>query len=139
MTVYSKLQQAKMGPSVIAVALVVLCVSPEAAADDGAGWQPLLWTQVGLLVVVGILGPLYAAWRTTQDDTELRGLNLPRGSVRSMMALIIVGSFVNVLVFGKPIGQDTLQMVIPAFAALSGSVIGFYFGERTATPKPGEH
>ena len=54
MTVYSKLQQAKIGPSAIAVALVMLYVSPEAAADDGADWRPLLWTQVGLLVVVGI-------------------------------------------------------------------------------------
>ena len=108
---------------------------PEATVNSPS-WTPLIWTQIGWLLLVGVVAPAYAAFAKRKDEKELRGLNLPRGSIRSMLALLIVGSFINILVFGHALGKDMLQIVVPAFSTLAGAVTGFYFGERTATPKP---
>ena len=59
---------------------------------------------------------------------------MPRGSLRGMLALLVVGSFVNVLVLGGPALGDSFEIVVSAFGALTGSIIGFYFGSRNATP-----
>ena len=53
-----------------------------------------------------------------------------------MLALLIVGSFVNILVFGAEVFPDHFEQVITAFGTLAGSVIGFYFGGRQASPPP---
>lgn len=116
------------------------------AADDGATTEELhslkwssplvivecLWF---LLVAVGFPTYSYIAGKCV-DKKELRGLNMPRGSVRAILALIVVGSFVNVLIFGAPALGPGYQPTIVAFGALTGSIIGFYFGNRTATPPP---
>ena len=60
---------------------------------------------------------------------------MPRGSVRAMIALLVVGSFINVLVLGHHLQHFT--EILAAFGTLSGSIIGFYFGTRGAqTPPP---
>ena len=106
------------------------------AADTVSTWMPLIIAEGVWLLLVGVIAPAYAAF-TNSEETERRGLNLPRGSVRSLLALLIIGSFVIVLVFGPMTNMD-LDAVIAAFATLAGSVLGFYFGSRTATPTPEE-
>lgn len=112
------------------------------SASEAAGiiWfsEPLLWFELLLLLLVVLGGPFYAYWARRSDESSksLRGLNLPRGSVRAMLALLIVGSFVNILVFGAEVFPDHFEQVITAFGTLAGSVIGFYFGGRQASPPP---
>ena len=68
------------------------------------------------------------------NEGELRGLNLPRGSIRGILALATIGSFVNVMVLGAPVLGESFESVLAAFGTLTGSIIGFYFGTRGATP-----
>ena len=70
------------------------------------------------------------------NEGELRGLNLPRGSLRGILALATIGSFVNVMVLGGPALGDNFDSVLAAFGTLTGSIVGFYFGTRGATPSP---
>ena len=72
----------------------------------------------------------------TAGTGELRGLNLPRGSVRAILALFAVGSFVIVMVFGGPVIGEYYETVLAAFGSLTGSIIGFYFGNRGASTAP---
>ena len=83
------------------------------------------------LVLVG--GPIYScriAKKNPEKAAELKGLNLPEGSVRSMLALITVGSFIIFLVLGSNL--PNFDKVISAFGTLTGAVIGFYFAHRGA-------
>lgn len=52
------------------------------------------------------------------------------GSIRAILALVAVGSFVNVMVLGEPVLKDDFEAVLAAFDTLTGSIIGFYFGHR---------
>ena len=95
----------------------------------------LFWAEAMLLVVVLVGMPIYsclAAKRNSHASARLKGLNLPEGSIRGMLALISVGSFVIVLVFGS--GADGVKehfdQIVTAFGTLTGAVIGFYFGNR---------
>ena len=101
-------------------------------------YEPLFWIEIVLVGLVLIGAPIYSKWarRTDESSKSLRGLNLPRGSVRAMLALFIVGSFVNVLVFGAAVFPKHFEQVITAFGTLAGSVVGFYFGGRHASPPP---
>ena len=103
----------------------------EAAVATLSSWMPLIVAESLWLFLVGVILPAYGAFNNS-EQTERRGLNLPRGSVRSILALLIVGSFVVLLVFGPMAGKN-LDTVIAAFGTLAGSVLGFYFGSRTAT------
>ena len=102
---------------------------------SGSLGHPLVWIEVVLLLLVLLAAPVYAAMRSRHAGSEvLKGLNLPEGSVRAMLALLIVGSFVNVLLFGSSTLGDHFEQVITAFGTLAGAVTGFYFAGR----KPGE-
>ena len=59
-----------------------------------------------------------------------------RASTQAILALLIVGSFVNVMVLGAPVLNEHYDKVIAALSALTGSIIGFYFAARTATTPP---
>ena len=72
------------------------------------------------------------------NEKELRGLNLPRGSLRGILALATIGSFVNVMVLGAPVLGEKFDSVLAAFGTLTGSIVGFYFGTRGATQSPGD-
>ena len=101
------------------------------AAQHISTRSPLLWTEIGLLLAVLALA---IASRFKVENGQQRGLGMPRGSVRAILALLAVGSFINVLVFGAPHLGDAYSATIAAFGTLTGSIIGFYFGNRTATP-----
>ena len=124
---------------------------PAQSATEGAGpgtsGPDMKWTATKqlaavelALVLVVLLGlPMLAHGRKNGDPKEIRGLGLPRGSVRSMLALLIVGSTINFFLFGSQVADDSFDQVVAALGTLSASVIGFYFGGRTATPAPKEN
>ena len=93
---------------------------------------PLLIAEGILLVVALLVLPAYAALKArTGDDVELKGLGLPKGSIRSMLALIVVGSFVVFLIFGAsalPKDSSRFNEIVAALTGVAGTVIGFYFG-----------
>ena len=99
---------------------------------DWSFWsaQPLFLIEVFILLIVLVAAPLYACFR--HHGEKLRGLNLPAGSIRAMLALVIVGSFVNVLLFGGTLMGEQFEQVITAFGTLAGAVTGFYFAGRNA-------
>ena len=62
---------------------------------------PLIIAESALLLWVLVVLPIYAVRKSRKEQSaELKGLALPQGTVRSMLALAIVGSFVVFLVFG---------------------------------------
>ena len=65
----------------------------------------------------------------------LRAFNLPLGSIRGMLALLAVGSFVIVLTLGGE-AIANFDQVVTAFGTLTGAIIGFYFGGRSSTANP---
>lgn len=104
-------------------------------------WRhPLTVTELVLVILVFVVMPLYS-WcvsKGAKSPAELpqrKGFNLPAGSVRSMIALLVVGSFVNFLIFGESVLATHFDKILAAFGTLSGSVIGFYFGNRSAEPQ----
>ena len=103
----------------------------------------LLWVEGALLFVVLVLMPLYsfcaAKWGSDASE-NLKGLNLPEGSIRAMLALMSVGSFIIVLVLGHDVAEmkDNYDQVVTAFGTLTGAIIGFYFGNRGSTPPPSD-
>ena len=121
---------------------------PTQSATEGAGpgtadpdtrrtaTKQLAGVELALVLVVLLGLPMLAHGRKNGDPKEIRGLGLPRGSVRSMLALLIVGSTINFLLFGSQVAGNSFDQVVAALGTLSASVIGFYFGGRTATPAP---
>ena len=105
----------------------------------------LFWMQLALLVIIFVGMPLLSSHlrRQMESDEEKahdagrRAFNLPRGSIRAMLALFSIGSFVNVLALGPGVIPDAyFDQVVTAFGTLSGTILGFYFGGRTANPPP---
>lgn len=95
-------------------------------------WLEALW-----LFAVLLGGPVYASLRSGDRQRDSRALNLPRGSIRALLALVIVGSFAILLVFSpfiSGVDKPILDKVIVAFGTLTGAVTGFYFGGRASAP-----
>ena len=94
---------------------------------------------VSLAVLAAILAAIYATallrtWPWAQGGTlpPLKGLALPQGSIRGLIAFLIVGGFVIFVFFGKEaVDKDDLYTtVLASFGTLTGAVTGFYFGGR---------
>ena len=110
-------------------------MNPEKNAVDNAvsiiDFLPLLLAESLLLLVVLVVLPVCAiCWAKSKENIELKGLALPQGSVRSMLALTIVGSFVIFLIFGATIPSigDRFTEIVAALTGIAGTVVGFYFG-----------
>ncbi|WP_423925143.1 hypothetical protein [Candidatus Palauibacter sp.] len=122
------------------VALEALSVQADPAQDAGnATGDPvsLVWAGAVLLVIVLIGLPVLATvvgHKRKADEgaaeTPLKGLGLPEGSVRSMLALMTVGTFVVVATFGQRGLGPAYESVLTTLATLAGPVLGFYFGSR---------
>ena len=94
---------------------------------------PLLIAESILLLIVLVALPIYAACKSNDQKTpELKGLALPQGSVRSMLALTVVGTFVVFLVFGGFAFSENSRFteIVAALTGVAGTVIGFYFGSK---------
>ena len=99
---------------------------------------PLLIAESILLLLVLIALPIFAICKAKSSNAvTLKGLALPEGSVRSMLALTVVGSFVIFLIFGGaalPNGSRFTE-IVAALTGIAGTVVGFYFGSRgSGTP-----
>ncbi len=92
---------------------------------------PLVVAASILLVVVLVGYPALARFWAPPAAAPPRGLNLPRGSVRSMLALLVVGAFVVFAIFGvEAFDADGYQRVVTTLGTLAGPILGFYFGSR---------
>ncbi len=110
----------------------------------GNGWHPQNqflagFIAISLVVLAGL--PLMAHF-VGHDQKEHRGLGLPRGSIRGMLALWMVGSYLLFLVFAPTLAttekfsEDVVESVMTGFGPLVGAVLAFYFAGRSATPSP---
>ncbi len=104
-----------------------------------------LWAVGILFAIVLILLPSIAVSKSRgrsngKIDLNGLGLGLPKGSVRSMLALLIVGAFMAIAALGAGYrGTDDLKYFVEALSALAGvagAVVGFYFGSRGSQPDP---
>ena len=109
---------------------------PAAGMTSGA-YSPLLLAQSLWLVLVGVGALLLSRWSARAREDELRGLNLPRGSIRAMLALLVVGTLINFLVFGGSAfdGEDFAR-ILGVLAGLTGAVIALCFRGRSAALAP---
>ena len=131
----------------VMVAVVVVIMYQKTPLVIGVPTSKLFWMQLILVVIVFVVMPALS-WQlriemksteeTSASDAGRRAFNLPRGSIRAMLALFSIGSFVNVLALGPGVIPDAyFDQVVTAFGTLSGTILGFYFGGRTANPPPG--
>lgn len=104
----------------------------------------LLYALIALFVVVFIVMPLAClciGGFLRKDGGSLlertKGLYLPEGSIRAMLALAIVGAFIIVMVLGPMVDglKESFDKILAAFSALTGAVTGFYFGNRGGASK----
>ncbi|MDE0047127.1 MAG: hypothetical protein OXU19_14920 [bacterium] len=103
----------------------------DAAVAATGNIVPLLVAESILLLVALVALPGYAVWKAKiREDVPLKGLALPQGSVRSMLALTVVGSFVVFLIFGGAALPESSRFgeVVTALTAVAGAIVGFYFG-----------
>lgn len=92
-----------------------------------------------LLIIVLVGYPWLARRGHPLPGAPPRGLNLPKGSVRSMLALTSVGTLVVVATFGAhAFTPDQHERVITILSALAGPILGFYFGSRHAESRHGQ-
>ena len=94
---------------------------------------------VSLSIFAGLLGGMFLlvlmrSWFMTRPgDAPLKGLALPEGSVRGLLAFLVVGSFIIFIFFGEAaVTDENFKTILTAFGTLTGAVTGFYFGTRGA-------
>ncbi len=102
----------------------------QAAGAAAGNPAPLMWAGGVLLLIVLIGLPVLATWVVRKGEMPLKGLGLPAGSVRSMLALMTVGVFVVVATYGRTALGSEYERVLTTLATLAGPVLGFYFGSR---------
>ena len=88
-----------------------------------------------LLIIVLLVLPLNSRCKSTKEN--VRGLGLPSGSIRGMVALVIIGSMINFLLFGHHcLEKEEFDSVLDTITTLSVAVVAFYFANRTSIQKP---
>ena len=110
---------------------------------DSSNWSAgsmFLAAQGLIALVILMFLPLLACSKCNVNGDQLRGLSLPRGSIRAMLALWIVGSYIILLVFmpfmDDSNNQETVKTIITAFGPLVGATIAFYFAGRSSSSPP---
>ena len=117
---------------ILPVAIEAFSVQDTARIADAAAGNsaPLMWAGGFLFAIVLVGLPVLATWVGRKDELPLKGLGLPAGSVRSMLALMTVGMFAVVATFGRSALGPEYERVLTTLATLAGPVLGFYFGSR---------
>ena len=89
-------------------------------------------TQVFFLVFVLVAIPCWLVFFVGKEHTS-HPLNLPPGTVRSLLAMAVVGSFLITASIGPVfIDPDYFNMILSSLSALVGGVIGYYFGFKNS-------
>lgn len=107
----------------------------QAALDQSNSTWILICALGTLFGIVLVFLPILANNRIQKPNgssADLRGLALPKGSVRSMLALLIIGSFMIVALIGGSIStlEENFTEVLSALSGIAGAVVGFYFGSK---------
>ncbi len=93
---------------------------------------------IGVFVAVLVASLLMTAkgWAPPKVTfPPLKGLLIPRGSVRAMLAFLIAGAFIIFVFMGEnALNDEHFESVLTAFGTLTGAVTGFYFGTRGSEP-----
>ena len=109
----------------------------QVSCDHEKNYFYMVVTEAILLGLILFVLPLFSYCQNKRgklDPKSLRGLGLPSGSIRGMLALLIVGSMVNLLLFGHcALDDQKFDAVLDAFTAISMAVIAFYFANRSST------
>lgn len=73
------------------------------------------------------------------DGQAEEPLNLPRGSVRSLMSLgvVVTAAAIAGFLLVQDASSDLTKIVVGGWIAALGNVIGFYFGVRSAAGEQG--
>ena len=119
----------------IIIPIAYLVVTWPAFAQEGKdsggqnilGWNsPLVWVECAwfMLIGTGVFVHSKCVGQRIKDTSNLKGLNMPRRSIRTILSLLVVGSFVNVLLLGRPELGDSFKIVVSTLGALTGSIIG---------------
>lgn len=120
------------GRFTLSVAVEAFSMQAPAQTEGAAAGNPMSLMVAGsvLLLIVLIGLPILATWVVRKGEVPLKGLGLPAGSVRSMLALMTVGVFVVAATFGRAAFGSEYERVLTTLATLAGPVLGFYFGSR---------
>ena len=117
----------KISPIFALICFPVTSFAIEKTSDSTSCWFYIIQGVFFLLVFLGY--PLFCWFKKQDQPPPLKGLNLPQGSVRAMIAISIIGSYLITLSIGSfLVEKEIFNMVLTAFGSLSGAVIGFYFG-----------
>ncbi len=110
----------------------------------------LIGSVVATFVILGVLWVISIQFvrtgRLSAHDWSLKSLGLPQGSVRALIALLLL----FLLIFSAVTGTELLDKIPDWLVGILGTIIGFYFGaamvpkapkqpskpEEGATPKP---
>ena len=83
---------------------------------------------VGLTVLIMYVLAYFQARKA--DQPPAAPLGIASGSVRSLLAVLIIGSYIVFLMFGAPVLGDPFESILAAYGTLAGAAAGFYFGQR---------
>ena len=116
-----------------------------------------------LFILFGIFLLIYATtvlrtwtWNDNPNYSSLRGLALPNGSIRGLIAFLVIGGFLIFIFVGanifpteisitdeqgvttvtKAYDEHLFTTILSAFSTLTGAIAGFYFGGRESQPTP---
>lgn len=101
----------------------------------GVDELPVVVAQVIVLLVALVWLPLFA--RRSRGDVECGAVGLPVGTVRAMIAIMAIGSYVNLIVLGERYLADAYGDAVDAIEAIGLVIVGYYFGAGRAGGGPG--
>ena len=108
-------------------------------------------TQLGIFGFIFYL--CFRNYSILMDDKKLviktdriKALLLINGSVRAILAIVIVGTYINLIIFGLPlyfyimkdIAKEIFPIILSAATGIAGTALGFYFGGRQSANSFGE-
>lgn len=119
-------------------------------------WQALVLLFGIFLIIYGTTVKRTWDWNSNPNYSCLRGLALPNGSIRGLIAFLVIGGFLIFIFVGPKIfitevtvtdasGVETVTTaydehlfttILSAFSTLTGAIAGFYFGGRESQPIP---
>jgi hypothetical protein len=124
---------------VVSVAVLVGGAVLLAEADVDTAVAMTIVFLLGLIVLVAIIGMLVIGFRSVGLSSNKQALGLPEGSIRALLALILVLSFVFTSIYlvervflqdgpGPEAAQNVALSIVSIFGTLVTAAMAFYFG-----------